>query len=198
MLSSPSAAVHWSLWTDLIGSEQKLPKSLCCHWGVLLPCSLSNCIALFCSNRTAQGERIQNLIGIFLLLLSLSSQFCKQVMDLVAKTPIEMLFIYSKMLGIKGEIQTSQKFTLILCWLFLCAWLWTLWQPGLATLPVNPAFCDLDRVQGGTWLSGKLWMRQTPSTELTGMRQTSKKMSSSATTPTKQWSLRLTKSSLTS
>lgn len=119
-LSSPSVAVHWSLRSDLTGSEQKLPNSLYCHWGVL-PCSLSNCTALFCSNRTAQGERIQNLIGIFLMLLSLSSQFCKQVMDYgVQNHQLKCSSFIPKMLGIKGEIQTSQKFTLILCWLFLC------------------------------------------------------------------------------
>lgn len=53
------------------------------------------------------------------MLLSLSSQFRKQVRDCeVQKTSTEVLLIYSKMLGIKGEIQINQKFTLILCFFF--------------------------------------------------------------------------------
>lgn len=70
----------------------------------------------FCSYRTALGERIEKLVGIFLTLLPLPSQFCKQVRDYgVQKHQPEVFPIYSKMLGTKGEIQGSQEFTLILC-----------------------------------------------------------------------------------
>lgn len=137
MLSSPLQLPV----NDLTGSGGKLPNSTATGESFCLGHTLSNCTALFCSRTGQLRKRIQNLIGIFLMLLS--SQFCKQVRDCGMQKPsTEVLLIYSKMLGIKGEVQTSQKFTLILCWLFLffCLWLWTLWQPGLATLPVNPAF----------------------------------------------------------
>lgn len=105
-----------------MGSEWKLP-----NWHVrpatvvvLLSRSYSQQLRCpFCSYRTALGERIQKLVGIFLMLLPLPSQFCKQVRDYgVQKHQPEVLPIYSKMLGTKREIQASQKFTLILCWGF--------------------------------------------------------------------------------
>lgn len=145
MLSSPLQLPV----NDLTGSGGKLPNSTATGESFCLGHTLSNCTALFCSRTGQLRKRIQNLIGIFLMLLS--SQFCKQVRDCGMQKPsTEVLLIYSKMLGIKGEVQTSQKFTLILCWLFLffvydfelCDSLG--WQPYQSILHLWP-------VQGTRW-----------------------------------------------
>lgn len=131
----------------------------------------------------------KKLAGIFLLLLPFPPLFCRQVQDYwVQKHQPQMPSIYSKMLGMKGETQTSQKFTQILCWeffFFFPQWLWAQWQPGSTALQ---SVLYLWPGKGTRWhLTGKLLSRrQTPSVQLAGMRQTSNKMLSSATTPTKQ------------
>lgn len=176
-----------------MGLEWKLP-----NWHVsVLPLWWSFCLVRILSNGavlpapTGQPwERgFKSLLGPSFMLLPLPSRFCKQVRDYgMQKQQPEVLPIYAKMLCTKGAIQASHKFTLILCWEFFCLWLWTPWQPGSATLPVNPAFCDLGTEQGGIWLAGKLWSRKkTPSTELAGIRQMSNKKFSSAPTTNKWW-----------
>lgn len=155
-----------------MGSEGKLPNwqvsAVPLWWSFHLARTLSNCAAL--SAATALGERIQKLVGTLLVLLLSPSQFCKQVRDYgVQKHQHKGLPIYSKLFGTKGEIQASQKFTLILCReVFL-----------LMTLnPMTAWVCNLTSWaqigwpgQGTRWnLSGRIWKRPTPLTELTGMR----------------------------
>lgn len=158
-LSLLPVAVQWSLWSGLMSSvTHPLP-----NWCVFtLPPRWSFCLAhtLTALSAPTGQQWKKKLAGVFLLLLPFPPLFCRQVQDYwVQKHQPQMLSIYSKMLGTKGETQTSQKFTQILCWDFFFFFP-TDFEPSdsLCLQPYSQScICDLGRVQGDIWL-GNFWV----------------------------------------